>query len=137
MKGVWWGYGQIAESNYPRQGKEEHTVSNKFEKVQQAFDSGDYAQVLDAAIPFAENGHCTAQEMLGNCYQLGLATEVDEAKAVYWYQQAITLGSGLAANNLAGMVQCGYSGKPSNPEQAIALFKQARALGFEHSPRMD
>lgn len=107
---------------------------NGFEEVQAAFDSGDYAQAFATAIPFAESGHLTAQEISGNCYQLGLGVAVDEAKAAFWYEQAIAKGSGLAANNLAGMVQRGYADNPPDPARAKALFDQARALEFIHSP---
>ncbi|NJM47509.1 MAG: sel1 repeat family protein [Alkalinema sp. RU_4_3] len=87
-------------------------------------------------VGLAENGHRTSQEIAGNCYQLGLGTDVDYPKAAQWYECAIALGSGLAANNLAGMVQRGWDENPPNPERAKALFEQARALGFEHSPKL-
>lgn len=107
-----------------------------FDKIQAAFDRQDYTQVFPAVLDFAEQNHRTAQEIAGNCYQLGFATDVDYPKAAHWYQRAIALGSGLAANNLAGMVQHGWAENPANPEQAKALFKQARTLGFEHSPQV-
>lgn len=105
-----------------------------FAPIQAAFDRQDYANVFPAVLEFAEHGHLTAQEIAGNCYQLGLGTAVDYPKAAYWYDRAIALGSGLAANNLAGMVQRGWEGNPSDEERAKELFRQARALGFEHAP---
>ena len=101
-----------------------------FAAIQSAFDEKNYTDVFPAVLEFAEHGHLTAQEISGNCYQLGLGTDMDYDKAAYWYERAIALGSGLAANNLASMVKIGWPGRPANSDRATALLKQAQNLGF-------
>jgi TPR repeat protein len=110
---------------------------SKFEELVQApFDAGNYVAAFQAAPPFAEQGHRTAQEILGNCYQMGFGTTIDMAQAAYWYERAIAQGSGLAANNLSGIVAYhGYAGHPPDRERGQALLDQARSLGFEHAPK--
>jgi TPR repeat protein len=109
---------------------------SKFDELVQApFDSGDYDVAFQAAHPFAEQNNRTTQEILGNCYQMGLGTTIDMAQAAYWYEQAIAQGSGLAANNLSGIVTYGYAGQAPDRERGQQLLDQARSLGFEHAPK--
>ncbi len=110
---------------------------SKFDElVQVPFDTGEYATAFQAAQPFAEENHRTAQEILGNCYQMGLGTTIDMAQAAYWYERAIIQGSGLAANNLSGIVAYhGYAEQAPDRERGQQLLDQARSLGFEHAPK--
>jgi TPR repeat protein len=106
------------------------------EKIYVAFDRGDYHTVFNLGLlDLAIAGHLEAQEIAGNCYQLGLGVPIDTAQAVQWYKAAIAQNSGLAANNLAGIIARGYDSHPPDRPQAQALLDQARALGFDHAPR--
>ena len=88
-----------------------------------------YVKALPLLQPYAECGNTEAQVMLGTLYQLGLGTEVDEARALAWYESASAQGYGLASNNLAGMrfIQ-------GQIEDARRLYQLARNQGFEHTP---
>jgi TPR repeat protein len=116
--------------------KVETAKMNDFSKIQTAFNNQDYAQVLALGLEdYARTGHRTAQEILGNVYQLGLGLPVDTAQAAFWYQKALDQGSGLAANNLAAIALQGYADHPPNREKSDNLFAQARELKFIHAPR--
>jgi TPR repeat protein len=106
------------------------------EKIQSAFDRGDYHTVFNLGLlNLAIEGHPAAQEIAGNCYQLGLGVPIDTTQAVQWYKAAIAQNSGLAANNLAGIIARGYDGYPPDRPQAQALLDQAQSLGFDHAPK--
>lgn len=60
-----------------------------------AFARGDYGAVFDMGLlDLAIAGYREAQEIAGNCYQLGLGAEVNTNKAIHWYEAAIEQGSG-------------------------------------------
>lgn len=105
------------------------------EQMRQSFESGDYDRAFALALPLAEAGDCNAQELAGNGYQMGWGIAVDEVKAAYWYRKAMDQGSGLAANNLAGIVARGYGDARPDPDQAQLLLIHARNLGFVHVPK--
>jgi TPR repeat protein len=79
----------------------------------QAFKQQNYARAAQLALPLATAGDMTAQEIMGNIYQLGLCGEWDYAQAREWYEKAIASGSGLAANNLATIYSMGDRGSRS------------------------
>lgn len=88
-----------------------------------------YAEALPQLQPYAERGNTEAQAMLASLYQMGLGVEVNEAKAIAWYERASAQGYGLASNNLAGMHFAQGRLKASR-----RLYQLARAQGFEHTP---
>lgn len=101
-----------------------------------AYGHGNYSAAIEAGlIEFANAGDREAQEMAGTCYQLGWGIACDLNEAARLYEAAIAQGSGLAANNLAGMVAYGYAGHPPDRERAQQLLDQARSLGFDHAPK--
>jgi TPR repeat protein len=103
--------------------------------IQSAFERGDYDALVGLGLlDLAIAGCVEAQELAGNCYQLGLGVAVDLTQAVYWYTQAIEQNSGLAVSNLAGIISRGYDDHLPNRERAQRLLDQARSLGFDHAP---
>ena len=93
------------------------------------FQQRHYADALIKLQPVAERGNADAQTMLGNLYQLGLSVEVDEARAIAWYEKASAQGYGIATNNLAGMRFA-----QGNLKESKRLYQLARDQGFEHTP---
>jgi uncharacterized protein len=107
------------------------------DKVQKIFWEKDYRRASQLALPLAEAGDVTAQEIMGNIYQLGLCDECDYAKAREWYEKAITAGSGLAASNLATIYSMGDLIVAADLVKVKELRIMARQLGFEHAPIED
>ncbi len=106
------------------------------QQIQAAFDRGDYDSLMGLGLmDWATSGNVQAQELTANCYQLGFGVPIDLAQAIHWYEKAIANGSGLAANNLAGIVSRGYEEHLPNQARAQELFDLARSLGFEHTPK--
>jgi TPR repeat protein len=100
-----------------------------------AYGRRDYnAAIAAGLIDFANAGDREAQEMAGTCYQMGWGVICDLNEAVRFYEAAIAQGSGLAANNLSGIVAYGYTDHPPDRERAQQLLDQARSLGFDHAP---
>jgi uncharacterized protein len=106
---------------------------NKLDALLQAFKQQNYVRAAQLALPLAESGDVTAQEIMGNIYQLGLCGEWDYAKARAWYEKAIALGSGLAANNLATIYSMGDRVVAVDQAKARELRIMARELGFIHA----
>jgi uncharacterized protein len=107
---------------------------NDLDALLQAFEQQNYALAAQLALPLAESGDVTAQEIMGNIYQLGLCGEWDYTKAGEWYEKAIAAGSGLAANNLATIYSMGDRFVAVDRAKAKALRIRARELGFIHAP---
>jgi TPR repeat protein len=106
------------------------------DQIQAAFERGDYNSLMGLGLMnWATSGNVQAQELAGNCYQFGFGVPIDLAQAAHWYEQAIANGSGLAANNLAGIVSQGYEEHLPNQARAQELFDLARSLSFEHAPK--
>jgi TPR repeat protein len=105
------------------------------DEINSAFEAGDYDSLMSLGLlDWAESGNTQAQELAGNCYQLGWGVPVDLAQAVHWYKRAIEQNSGLAVNNLAGIIARGYDGHPPDRAWAQELLDLARSLGFDHAP---
>jgi TPR repeat protein len=105
---------------------------NDLDALLQAFEQQNYARAAQLALPLAEAGNVTAQEIMGNIYQLGLCGEWDYAQAREWYENAIASGSGLAANNLATIYSMGDRFVAADRAKELRIM--ARQLGFEHAP---
>jgi uncharacterized protein len=107
---------------------------NDLDTMLQAFNQQNYALAHQLALPLAEGGDVTAQEIMGNFYDLGFCGEWDYAKARKWYEKAIASGSGLAANNLATIYSVGDQFVAVDRAKAKELHIMAKQLGFIHAP---
>jgi TPR repeat protein len=103
----------------------------------QAFEQKNCALAHQLALPLAAAGGVTAQEIMGNFYDLGLCGNRNYAKAHEWYEKAIAAGSGLAANNLATIYSMGDRFVALDRAKAKELRIRARELGFIHAPIED
>lgn len=76
--------------------------------------------------------------MLGQAYLCGEGTEIDEEKAIYWYEKASENGFSLAQYKL-GLIY--YYGEENginikkNSEYAIRLLKKAADSGVEDAKK--
>ena len=79
----------------------------------------------DRVIPLyayaAHSGQVSAQNALGNCYEMGEGVEQDFDEALHWYTQSADQGHPLALRNIAKMYEKGIGVIP-NPGLASQLY---------------
>ena len=90
-----------------------------------------YSEAYSKLLPIAEAGDAEAQCMVGTLYQMGLGVKPDIEKAEYWYERASQRGSGVATNNLAGILAM-----RGQREESARLYKLSKAQGFNHGPTL-
>ena len=75
----------------------------KFSKGFNAYRKGDYATALKVFRPLAENGHFSAQLLLGVMYRAGEGVPRDYVEALKWYRKAAENGNDLSMMALGQM----------------------------------
>jgi len=80
-------------------------------------------------LEFAQKGDAESQYDLGKRYAEGIGTEVDLAKAVYWYEKATGQGHVKAEFKL-GLACYEGNGMKRNLPRAVELFKSAAQQGY-------
>jgi TPR repeat protein len=99
----------------------------------EAFKNGNYIESIKLLKPLAERGNAEAQCILGNIYHMGLGVNIDDPKAVQWYQQSARQGYAIASNNLAGIYFMGECGVAEDYEEALKWSQLSQKQGFEDS----
>lgn len=74
-----------------------------FEDGNEAYARRDYETAFIAWMPLAEAGDPRAQNNIGFMFRKGRGTQIDERKAIYWYQRAADQGFADAMTNLGYM----------------------------------
>jgi TPR repeat protein len=100
-----------------------------FERGVKAYAEGDYAAVLTAWTPLAENGHLRAQYNLGLMYDNGRGVEQNDSKALYWYRKAAA-GSHDGAQNNLGLMYAAGQGVSRDDAQAVYWWEKSAAQGY-------
>jgi TPR repeat protein len=92
------------------------------------------ASAADAEAPLsvwlgpATNGDATAQNRVGQIYELGIGTTVNSGEAAKWYGKAASNGSRAAALNLASLYDRGEVRRPgAKPEERGAATKSGQS----------
>ena len=75
-------------------------IKTRFQDGMDYYDEGKYKRAFAAFSECAEEGHPTAQGMLGDCYYYGEGTDEDIDKAVYWYKRGAWLGDEMSQYSL-------------------------------------
>ena len=83
--------------------------------------SGQRATAVSLYATAAEAGHPSAQNALGNCFEMGEGVAQDFASAVEWYAKAGDQGHPLALRNLAKLHEQGL-GVPRDAATAQQLY---------------
>ena len=91
------------------------------------FDGADPAHAKRLWQGPAEHGDVTAQNRLGQIYELGIGGTPDYAEAAKWYKKAADSGNRAAAINLAALYESG-NGVPKDMTAAVALYRKAQGL---------
>ncbi|MEE9250825.1 MAG: tetratricopeptide repeat-containing serine protease family protein [Alphaproteobacteria bacterium] len=95
----------------------------------QALARGDYETFLREFLPLAEQGHDTAQYILGELYENGEGVPQDYAEAAKWYRMAADQGVAAAQLNLGGLYARG-EGVPQNYAEAVKWYRKSAAQGY-------
>ena len=98
--------------------------SADFQKVQDAYDRGDYAAALREWRPLAELGHPHAQYNLGLTYRLREGVPQNDKTAVKWFRLAAKPGDTVAQTLLGLMYEAG-KGVPQSDETAMKWYTLA------------
>jgi TPR repeat protein len=83
---------------------------SKFDEGLKYFDSKDYKKSFEILEPFAKDGDCLAQFVIGYCYQYGLSVTKNDSLAIHWLQMAAEQKQPSAMGPLAAALFA-YEGK--------------------------
>jgi TPR repeat protein len=95
-----------------------------------AFDGKDYATAVRLVTPYAQQGHCLAQFVLGYAYQYGLSVEKSDSIGRYWLERAAEQKQPAAMGPLAVNY---FSTGSGNSEHLIRAYLWAM-LAAEYEP---
>lgn len=103
-----------------------------FQAGLEAFERGDFATVVREWRPLAEQGHATAQYLLGGMYKLGVGLPQNNAEAAKWFRKAAEQGI-TEAQNYLGLMYANGEGVPKNNVQAYAWLNITAAQGEKNA----
>ena len=104
--------------------------ANSLEEVVEAYNKGNYIQVLELLHPLAAQGSADAQYQLGFIYHMGKGVDQDYPEAAKWYRLAAEQGHAVAQNNL-GVLYVNGKGVTQDYVRARMWFDFAARLGDE------
>ncbi|CAO3586111.1 unnamed protein product [Absidia cylindrospora] len=84
----------------------------------------------------SKQGHPGCTYRAGVCYELGLGTRRDNARAIRFYRKAANLGDPSAMYKLAIILLRGLLGQGKHPKEAIAWLKKAAPLADAYHPEI-
>ena len=93
-----------------------------------AYDRGDYETAYQTWLPMARGGDLAAMRNVGHLLRLGLGTEKDLPRALFFYRRAATRGLAGAQANL-GLMHLNGEGTAPNPKEAARWFYAAARRG--------
>jgi len=83
-----------------------------------AAENGDYKSAVQEWQPLAEGGNAAAQFNMGMLYHSGLGVDLDETKAVEWYQKSAKNGYYKAMEYMSVGYREGWFGLPKDQIKA-------------------
>ena len=102
--------------------------ANSLEEVVEAYNKGNYIQVLELLHPLAAQGSADAQYQLGFIYHMGKGVDQDYQEAAKWYRLAAEQGHAVAQNNLGWMYDMG-KGVDQDYQEAARWYRLAAEQG--------
>jgi TPR repeat protein len=103
-------------------------VAGPFEEGTAALGRGDFAMAMQLLLPFANQGHASAQYGVGVMYALGEGVLQDDAQAALWFRKAADQGMPPAQAALGDAYLHG-AGVQLDPSQALFWFRKAAESG--------
>ncbi len=94
------------------------------EDAVEAYQKGNYAQVLELLRPLAAQGIATAQNYLGWMYDEGKGVTQDYQEAAKWYRLAAEQGYAAAQNNIGFIYHMG-KGVTQDYQEAVKWYRLA------------
>ena len=91
-------------------------------------DRGDDVNRVNELQLWAEQGHATAQFLLGVMYDNGRGVAEDDREAVRWYRKAAEQGH-ATAQSLLGVMYANGEGVPEDDREAVRWFRKAAEQG--------
>ncbi|KAI8329481.1 hypothetical protein BC941DRAFT_476309 [Chlamydoabsidia padenii] len=80
--------------------------------------------------------HAECTYRVGVCYELGLGTRKDHARAIRFFRKAAKLGDPSAMYKLATVLLHGHLGQEKHPKEAISWLKRAVPLADAFHPQI-
>mgnify|MGYP001981480624 FL=1 len=108
-------------------------ASSSYQKAQDAFQRGDYAEVVKGFKLLAEQGDPRGQYGLAIMYDLGEGVLQSSKKALEYYRAAAEQGFADAQNNLGVMYDQG-EGVENNYKEALKWYQLAAENGNRDAP---
>lgn len=123
----------ITTHSKPQRTAVDETASYNFRMgVNYQYAKNGYSQNYVEAVRYysmaAEAGHPTAQNNLGQMYNMGWGVREDKHMAFYWWTKAAEQGQALAQSNLGTCYEFG-NGTAVNKAKAIEWYRRAAAQG--------
>jgi len=110
-------------------------VAGPFDDGVAAYDRKDYQRAYEIWRPLAQQGHASAQFLLGLVYDAGTGVPEDDAEAVNWYRKAAQQGQARAQYNLGLMYSKG-EGVPKDYSLAYKWVNIAAASGDQSAAQV-
>lgn len=105
-------------------------AQNKFDRGLKAFDAKDYKTSFDLLKPYAENGNCLAEFVIGFSYQYGLYVTANDSLARHWLQLSADQKQPNAMGPLAANLMMNSK---KSPDDIVFAYLWAM-LAVEYSP---
>ena len=123
----------VPQSPRPTAYVPDETASYNFRMgINYQFAKNGYSRNYTEAVRYyrmaAEAGHPTAQNNLGQMYNMGWGVQQDKRMAFYWWTKAAEQGQALAQSNLGTCYEFG-NGTSVNKAKAIEWYRKSAAQG--------
>lgn len=106
--------------------------ANELTKAMQLYKEGDYKTAIVLLRALSDQGHAKAQFNLATLYDGGYGVEIDQEKAVKWYQKAALQGH-IKAQHLLALSYCLGSGLIQDFKKCAFWANKVKKSGFDNS----
>ena len=96
--------------------------NSNFEEGLKAFDAKDFNKAFNLLKPYADNGNCTAQFVIGYAYQFGLSVEQNDTLAINWLKKSAEQKQPAAMGPLAAVL---FGNAGDNRENLVHAYMWA------------